>query len=80
MLTIELVIELEIIFTTKMMKKVYTNNILLASHNCSQQQQEYSSEYLYEQYHVSVLNVYMLLCVLMYLKVMTREVISHIRN
>jgi len=39
MLTIELVpvIELGIIFTTKMMKKFYTNNILLASQFCSQQ-------------------------------------------
>ena len=34
MLTVELVIELGIIFTTKMVKKLYTNNILLASLRC----------------------------------------------
>jgi len=43
-LTIELEIELGIIFTTKMMKKFYTKNISLAL-QCSQQQQEYSNKY-----------------------------------
>jgi len=38
-LTIELGIELGIIFRTMMMKKFYTDNALLASQFCSQQQQ-----------------------------------------